>query len=96
MVSYGPHTEDLMTSIISKQLYVVTEYGVAIKTAPHADWFCPQGWGPYYSEQEGREAVAKADKLWMAARLDKTLVERELTSAEAADLAKQGVTVNKL
>jgi hypothetical protein len=76
--------------------HLVTIWYISIKTAPHEGWMAPQGWGPYYTEDEGKVALAKADKLWMSTRLKSSVEERMLTRREVADLKRQGAAVSSL
>lgn len=76
-----------------KTLCRVTEYVLSIKTAPHADWFAPGGWGPYYTAAEAETARKKADALWMAARVRKETVDRQLSADQVADLRALGQPV---
>jgi hypothetical protein len=44
-----------------RDTYLITEYHVSIRTAPHTGWMAPQGWGPYYTETEGRRALRQVE-----------------------------------
>jgi hypothetical protein len=76
--------------------YLVTEYYLLIKTAPHQEWIQPGGWGPYYVRAEASTACRRADRLWMRAAIHKQTVERSMTSREAADLQRIGAKVASL
>jgi cytosine/adenosine deaminase-related metal-dependent hydrolase len=44
-------------------------YVVEIKTQPLSEWLWPDTWGPYATRIQAEEARARAERIWMRARI---------------------------